>query len=276
MKISAKDIERILPRNLRRDCQVGICNPAYLERKKRVFCRIPFRYGGSRLSARPSDVLPSVKSIIVLIHFTPIAGDYSVKDMILVVADILRRKLKINTHVLNKFGRPDKKNIIGTESSFLESTGYDARKKIVLLKELAYYAGLGQYGKNSLIINKSFGSDIKIQTLFTEENLEYDKPILPKVHPFCKGCNICIKACPFKIIFKYKLISRADVCHCAKIEKPVIAGRIPKKNALWHSAPIAQKIHCRACQSFCPVNSQHYQDRLILVTKEKKHKLFYF
>ncbi len=273
MKINSRDIEKILPKKLRRICQVGICNPLYLERKKSVFCHDPIECGGPRWSAKPSDVLPSVKSIITLIHFTSIAWDYSVEDIILVVADILRRKLKIKTHVLDKFGKPDKKNLIGHENSFLESTGYDAMKKIILFKEIAYYAGLGQYGKNSLIINPQFGSDIKIQALFTEAKLEYDRPILAKAYPGCKGCNKCIRACPAEIIHKYKVISQTGICNGVVRDRPIIIGRIPKKAKVWDNAPKTQKIHCRICQSFCPVNTQHYiKNSLIFAIREIREK----
>lgn len=61
-ELGAEDIEKILPEDIRPVCQVGICNPEYLERKKPLFCPIPQKYGGSRPSAKPSDVLPSVKS----------------------------------------------------------------------------------------------------------------------------------------------------------------------------------------------------------------------
>ncbi len=120
MEINTKDIEELLPKGLRHVCKVGICNPVYLERKKRIFCYIPVKYGGRRQSAKPSEVLPSVKSIITLVHFTPIALDYSVQDIILRLASILRRKLKIKTHLLDESGKPSKENIIGNEDSFLK------------------------------------------------------------------------------------------------------------------------------------------------------------
>jgi epoxyqueuosine reductase len=275
-KINARDIEKILPEKLRRVCQVGICNPLYLERKKSVFCRIPIKYGGPRWSARPRDVLPSVKSIIVLIYFTPIAQDYFVENIILTVADILWRRLRIKTHVLDKLGIPSKENFVGKELSFLESTGYDAKKKMVLFKDIAYYAGLGQYGKNSLIINNRFGSDIKIQALFTEIELEYNKPILPKAYSACKDCYICVKSCPVQAIYNYKFISSKDVCRLVINDGPAIISRLPKKDIRVNTSVKQRTAHCRICQSFCPVNAQHYvRNSLIFARKKKQGKIVF-
>lgn len=278
MEIDPKDIENILPKKLRHICQVGICNPLYLEKKKLVYCRIPHEYGGPRWSAKPSDVLPSVKSIITLIHFTPVALDYSVNDIILVLAGILWRKLRIWTHVLDESRRPNAGNLIGNEVSFLRSTSYDARKKIILLKDIAYYAGLGQYGKDSLIINNRFGSDIKIQALLTEARLKYDKPILPKAYPGCKDCNICIKACPAKSVDNYKFFaSTHDECKLVVKDVPTLMGRLCRKKDIWDKAKAIQKITCRICQSFCPVNSKHYvENSLIFARKEKQGRITFF
>lgn len=278
MKIGARDIEEFLPEKLKPVCQIGICAPLRLERKRPIFCHIPTEYGGPRWNAKPSDVWPGVKSIIALIHFTPVALDYSsVENIILQVADILWKRLRIETHVLDKRGRPDRKNLIGGENSFLEATSYDASKKMILFKDIAYHAGLGQYGKNSLIINNRFGSDIKIQVLFTEAKLKYDQPILPKGYPGCKNCNICLKTCPGKIIHNYKVITEIDVCRLSvKTKKPIVIGRLPKRVKIWDSSSTRQKVECRACQSFCPANSQHYKRNGLILARREKGKIALF
>lgn len=271
MRLDKDVIWKLLPDKFRKQCLVGICNPLYLERKKRVLCYVPIEYGGRRWSAKPSEILPFTTSIIALIYFTTIAQDYSVEDIILTIAGRLWRKLKIKTHVLNKFGRPCKKNIVGCENSFLETSSYDAGKKMILLKDIAYYAGLGQYGRNSLIINNRFGSDIKIQALFTGARLEYDKPILPKAYAGCRSCKICIEVCPAKAISNYKVISQHNICRLIVRDKATIVGRFPKKAKVWDSGLIEQKIACRACQSFCPANSPHYvKNSLVIAKKERK------
>jgi len=270
MEIDSQKLREILPKRLRKICRIGICNPKYLEKEKPVYCPIPEEYGGARWSAKPSDVLSAVETVIVLIHFTPVAADYAVENIILSFARGLWKTLGIKTHVLDIAGNPDKGNIIGREDSFLKYSLYDARKKMILLKSLAYYSGLGQYGNNSLIINKDFGSDLKIQALFTQDKLKYDKPILPKQYPNCKNCNICMTSYPAKIIDDYKVSTKHDSCRHIIKGKDIIIGRIPKKYCLHKNALNSGMIACRACQSFCPVNQKHYiKNSLILVRRQK-------
>ena len=265
MKIGASDIYDILPAALKSICALGVCDPGYLEEGKRVFCNIPDIYGGPRWSARPAEILPGTRSIISLLHFTPLGFDYSVDSIALSVAEIIWKKLSIRTHLLDGAGKADMNNIIGHERS--RYGNYDAGKKIVLLKSIAYYAGLGQFGKNSLLINGRFGSDMKIQALFSEEALKPGKPLLPKGHPACEKCDICVRNCPAGIIGNYSLrAGKNDLCRGSSRvgRKPALIGRLAKERGLWNNAFFEQKLVCRICQSFCPLNKKHYlKDSLI-------------
>ena len=267
MKITASRIQEILPAALKKSCLIGICDPRYLERKERVFCQIPAVYGGPRWSARPREVLPGVKSIIVLLHFTPVGVDYSVDEHVLTIAGMIWEKLGIHTHLLDGSGRPDARNVIGHERSSFGN--YDARRRMVLLKEIAYCAGLGQFGKNSLLINPFFGSDMKIQALFSESSLEPGKPLIPKAHPACAECDICVSNCPSGIIRDYSVSAGdRDVCKGRAGRRPALIGRLIRKRGLWNKAFLDQKSVCRICQSFCPLNKKHYlKDSLVFMKK---------
>ena len=59
-------------------------------------------------------------------------------------------------------------------------------------KYLAYYAGLGFYGKNTLMINHRLGSYFFIGYVLTDLPLEPDKP----TDESCINCGRCITACP--------------------------------------------------------------------------------
>jgi epoxyqueuosine reductase QueG len=259
IRFGSKDIEKILPKEMREVCRVGVCNPRYVQKKRRVMCYVPNEYGGPRWSAKPSEVWPGVKSVIVLIHFTPIGLDYSVRNMVLRLGEVLWNRLKIETHVLNEGGRARKENLVGEEDSFLKKSSYDARHRMILLKELAYYAGLGQYGKNSLLIHGQFGSDFKIQALFTGQELDYSRPMVPKAYPGCQKCNICVQGCPGGVLHRYKIFSLSDICRSIVRGGGRHGQRLSPKAIQWSKLAVRKKFICKACQSSCPVNRAHYK-----------------
>jgi len=63
-------------------------------------------------------------------------------------------------------------------------------------KHVARAAGLGWIGRNNLLVNKKFGSRIRLVTLLTDLPLEADS-LLGKD---CGSCRACIKVCPAEAI----------------------------------------------------------------------------
>ncbi len=59
-------------------------------------------------------------------------------------------------------------------------------------KDLCYWAGLGFYGKNTLMINPRLGSYFFIGYVLTDLALEPDSPMTGS----CIGCGKCVAACP--------------------------------------------------------------------------------
>ncbi len=252
MKIDKDVIRKLLPDKFKEHCLIGICNPKYLEGLKPVYS-----IKNKKWSATPKEIFPAVQSIIVLIHFTPVAWDYSVEKITIGLGSLLWKGLGLKTHIINETGNVDPNSLVGTEGG-LSSKRY---KKLILLKELAYYAGLGQYGKSSLIINPYFGSDFKIQALFTEKRIKYDYVLTPRKYPGCKNCNQCIELCPSSALSNYKIaplkcqwnwnrdsqeIPKAYLLPLIQIQKPNV------KNYLF------QKKACRNCQAYCKANKDHY------------------
>lgn len=63
---------------------------------------------------------------------------------------------------------------------------------------LAMKAGLGEVGKNGLLITKKYGSRVWLCKVFTELDLMADEPTVFGVQDFCLSCKICdIIACPY-------------------------------------------------------------------------------
>ncbi len=64
----------------------------------------------------------------------------------------------------------------------------------------AIKAGLGEYGRNGLLITKAFGPRVRLGKIYTDLPLAHDQPIRFGVKKFCHICRRCAKACPVKAI----------------------------------------------------------------------------
>jgi len=65
---------------------------------------------------------------------------------------------------------------------------------------LAVDAGLGEFGRNGLLIHPVFGQRVRICKVFTDLPLATDRPIEFGAKRFCMTCMRCAKHCPSKSI----------------------------------------------------------------------------
>jgi len=113
-------------------------------------------------------------------------------------------------------------------------------------KELAYKAGLGFYGKNTLLINPALGSYFFIGYIITHGlSLENDSPLTAS----CKGCNACINTCPGKALIDGKV--NIECCASSISQKkgelsPEEQSILLKSGFVWG---------CDICQQVCPHNN---------------------
>ena len=66
----------------------------------------------------------------------------------------------------------------------------------VLEKALAVKAGLGWFGKNTLLIHRRFGTFILLSGLLTTLEIPFDPPVMEMRIPRCGSCTRCLDACP--------------------------------------------------------------------------------
>jgi reductive dehalogenase len=88
-----------------------------------------------------------------------------------------------------------------TLAQYIRLLGYPARAHDimnyqVLLVPLAIDAGLGELGRNGVLINEKYGNAIKMAAVTTDMPLAHDKPVNIGVKEFCKQCRICGEHCP--------------------------------------------------------------------------------
>ena len=116
----------------------------------------------------------------------------------------------------------------------------------VLEKHLAYKAGLGTIGKNSLLLSPK-GSYFFIGEIFTDIPLAYDSPLQ---EDYCLACNRCIEACPTQALAKD---------YCLDAGKCIAYQTIEDKFAIAEDVADKMGNHvygCDICQQACPKNRQ--------------------
>ncbi len=88
--------------------------------------------------------------------------------------------------------------ILACMGEFIRNLGYEALQcgnDTALSVPLAIDAGLGELGRNGLLITPQYGPRVRLCKIFTDLPLEPDKPIEFGVHEFCKKCKLCAKHC---------------------------------------------------------------------------------
>ncbi|WP_313343522.1 tRNA epoxyqueuosine(34) reductase QueG [Sedimentibacter sp.] len=111
-------------------------------------------------------------------------------------------------------------------------------------KEICKNAQLGSYGKNTLLINDSYGSFINLGYLLTDLDIENPKAINTDI---CGECDICIKSCPNNAIFKEGgLNSKKCVSYLTQTKNYI---PVDYRKNMYN-----QIYGCDVCQIVCPKN----------------------
>jgi epoxyqueuosine reductase len=113
----------------------------------------------------------------------------------------------------------------------------------ILEKDYAAAAGLGWIGKNTLLLNKKFGSFLFLGELITDTELEYDEP----ADNLCKTCTACMDACPVGALEEAGVLN---------------ANKCISYLTLEHRSDLPENTHlhgylagCDLCQTACPYNA---------------------
>jgi epoxyqueuosine reductase len=110
-------------------------------------------------------------------------------------------------------------------------------------REAAVRAGVGFYGKNTMLITRRHGSWVVLGTLVTAADLEPDAPLGAD----CGSCTLCVDACPTGALDEPGTL---DATRCLSYWTQT-AEPIP---SAYREALGAQVYGCDICQDVCPWN----------------------
>jgi epoxyqueuosine reductase len=110
-------------------------------------------------------------------------------------------------------------------------------------REAAARAGVGFYGKNTLLITRRHGSWVVLGTLVTDAEIEPTPPLATD----CGSCTLCIEACPTNALDEPgTLDSTRCLSYWTQSPEP-----IPEE----YRVPLEAQVYgCDICQDVCPWN----------------------
>lgn len=190
--------------------------------------------------AHPDGVLPGTRSVIVVAmnyHNTPTSADgpriaryaWGTQDY----HHAMRRRLKQLATWLNGRLPAERTRCVVDTAPLLE-------------RDFARLAGIGWFGKNTMLISREIGSWFFLGAVLTTAELECDKAF---EGDFCGTCTRCLEACPTDAFPKpYQLDSSRCISYLT-IER--------------RDKPVPEELHrgigdwlfgCDVCQEVCPWN----------------------
>lgn len=119
----------------------------------------------------------------------------------------------------------------------------------VLERDLAYRAGLGWFGKNSMLINREVGSYQLIGSLLLNQKIELTTNSIDTDH--CGNCRKCIDACPTSAIRNDRTLD-SNLCISTYTIELFKDAEPPK----GYPTETNEVFGCDICQEVCPWNDK--------------------
>ncbi len=141
-------------------------------------------------------------------------------------------------------------------SKFIKVLGHEAMacstNTVGMTIPMAIEAGLGQLGRNGLLITREFGPAVRISKVLTSLPLIPDSPVDFGVTELCYSCKICSDKCPSKAILPGERITetRNESNAPGVLKWPIDAERCMGQ---WSRI----RKPCTICISVCPFNKPH-------------------
>lgn len=200
-------------------------------------------YMENEVRCYPQQLLPGAKTAIIFVsYYKQEKLEFQKKSGLIASYARGRDYHLVHKKRIKKFiaWLEDKSGLKNIAKGFSDSTP-------VLEKALAVQAGLGWFGKNSLLIHRRFGTFTLLAGLFT--TLEIENPTLALSLPRCGVCKRCMDACPTSAILEpYKVNASLCLSYHLIESKNEIPQTIQKQNPGYIFG-------CDICQDVCPHNA---------------------
>ena len=147
-------------------------------------------------------------------------------------------------------------------ASYIRNLGFEAMASMndtALVIPYAIKAGLGEYGRNQMVLTPEFGPRVRFSKIFTSLPLEVDAPRQLGMAAYCQGCTICADACPPKALPKGPPDMGPDNPSAIR---GVCKWTSDAEKCFGYWAKL--KTDCAICMRVCPFNRRYrgWQDRV--------------
>lgn len=145
--------------------------------------------------------------------------------------------------------------IVTQVASYLRNLGFQAigsMNDTALVIPYALKAGLGEYGRNQLVITPEFGPRVRFSKIFTNAPLVADAPRKYGIRQYCDICHICADACPPKALPQGPPTSSGAQLSSIR---GVVKWTSDAQKCFGYWAKL--KTDCAICMRVCPFNRDY-------------------
>lgn len=140
-------------------------------------------------------------------------------------------------------------------AAYIRGLGYEAVASMndtALVIPYAIKAGLGEYGRNQMVLTREFGPRVRFSKIFTSLPLSSDIPRSLGIKEYCLSCTICASACPPKALPFGLPDEKTDSPSTIKGVKKWSAN-CEKCFGYWAKI----RTDCAICMRVCPFNKKY-------------------
>ena len=188
----------------------------------------------------PNGVLQNTRSVIVVAlnyhNEDSLDGEFRISRYAHGSVDyhsVLRNRLKSLTRIMRDVAPQEITRAVVDTAPLLE-------------RDFARLAGIGWYGKNTMLISREIGSWFFLGAILTTAELEYDTPFKKD---YCGSCDACLQACPTNA-FPEPGVLDANRC----ISYLTIERRTKPVDESLRAGMGNWVFGCDVCQEVCPWN----------------------